>query len=104
MMLATVTGSLFATRKHARFEGRSLLIVRDQTPAGTPTGPTYLAIDCVGAGVGDRVLINKEGSGARLLLDDERIPVQAVIVAVVEGVSFEVAGTEDTCSTQTSSS
>ncbi|MEM7164641.1 MAG: EutN/CcmL family microcompartment protein [Planctomycetota bacterium] len=89
MMLATVVGNLFATRKHPFFEGKSLLIVREQTPHGRAHGPTFLAVDRVSAGMGDRVLINKEGSGARLLFGGEEIPLQAVIVGVVEGVAME---------------
>ncbi len=89
MMIATVTGTLFATRKHPRFEGKTLLVVREETPEGTPFGPTFLAIDAVEAGVGDRVVINKEGSSARLMLDDDEIPVQAVIVAVIDRIDHE---------------
>lgn len=94
MMIATVTGTLFATRKHARFEGKKILVVREEVPAPdsaserTHTGPTFLAIDRVSAGVGDRVLINKEGSSARLLFGDEEIPVQAVVVGVVDSVDL----------------
>ena len=54
MMLATVVGNLHATRKHARFEGKSLMIVREQTPRGRAHGPTFLAVDRVSAGIGDR--------------------------------------------------
>jgi ethanolamine utilization protein EutN len=79
---------LFATRKHERFAGRSLLVVREETPAGQPVGASFIAIDRANAGVGDRVLVNREGSGARLALADERIPVQAVIVGVVDAIEM----------------
>ena len=88
-MIATVTGTLFATRKHGRFEGKKLLVVREETPEGDPFGPTFLAIDRVAAGVGDRVVINKEGSSARLMFADEEIPAQAVIVAVIDRIDRE---------------
>ena len=89
MILARVTGSVFATRKHPRFEGKGLRVVREQKPSGEWVGPTFLALDRVDSGVGDRILINKEGSGARLLFGDDDIPVQAVIVAVVDSISVE---------------
>ncbi len=96
MILATVTGSLFATRKNARFEGKRILVVREQHPDGAPVGPTFLAVDRVDAGVGDRVLINKEGSSARLMFGDEEIPLQAVVVAVVDGVDVSLGEGEHT--------
>ena len=89
MIIARVTGTLFATRKNARFEGKKILVVREELPTGTPLGPTFLAVDRVDAGSGDRVLINKEGSGARLLFGDEELPLQAVIVAVIDGIDVK---------------
>ena len=89
MMVAAVTGTLFATRKNARFEGKKILVVRELGVDGSPRGPTFLAIDRVDAGVGDRVLVNKEGSGARLLFGDEEIPLQAVIVGVIDDLALE---------------
>ncbi|MFN0058790.1 MAG: EutN/CcmL family microcompartment protein [Planctomycetota bacterium] len=88
MIIARVVGTLFATRKHARFDGKSLLLVREESPRGQPLGPSFLAVDRVEAGVGDRVLVNREGSGARLMFDDEQIPLQAVIVGVVDAVEL----------------
>ncbi len=89
MILARVTGTLFATRKNPRFEGKKILVVREEKPHGAPIGPTFLAVDRVDAGVGDRVIINKEGSSARLMFRDESIPLQAVIVAVVDSIELE---------------
>lgn len=91
MMLCSVTGTLFATRKHARFEGHKLLVVREETLDGTPIGADFLAIDRANAGVGERVVVNKEGSSARLILQDEEIPVQAIIVAVVDEIEVRPA-------------
>lgn len=88
MIIATVTGSLFATRKHQRFEGKKILVVREESARGEPVGPTFLALDRVESGPGDRVLINKEGSSARLLFGDEEIPVQAVIVGIIDSLDL----------------
>jgi ethanolamine utilization protein EutN len=89
MILARVTGTLFATRKNPRFEGKKILVVREEEPRGEPIGPTFLAVDRVDAGIGDRVIINKEGSSARLLFKDENLPLQAVIVAIVDSIELE---------------
>lgn len=88
MQLARVTGTLFATRKNSRFEGKKILVVREHSAGGELIGPSYLAVDRVDAGVGDLVLVNREGSSARLLFGDEQIPLQAVIVGVVDGVEW----------------
>ena len=88
MIIGRVTGTLFATRKNARFDGKKILVVKENWPEGND-GPTFLAVDRVDAGVGDSVLINKEGSSARLLFGDESIPVRAVIVGVVDHVEWK---------------
>ena len=51
-----------------------------------PSGRPLLALDRVDAGVGDLVLVNKEGGSARILYENEETPVQAVIVAVVDDI------------------
>ncbi len=82
-MLARVTGNVVATRKDEGLEGHRLLVVR---PIGLDrgfSGTALLAVDRVDAGEGDTVLVMKEGGGARLMLGS-RIPVQAVVVAVVD--------------------
>ncbi|MCA8961342.1 MAG: EutN/CcmL family microcompartment protein [Planctomycetes bacterium] len=86
MMLGTVRGTVFATRKHGRFEGEKLLVIQEETPGGAPVGPTFLALDRVDSGIGDRVVVNKEGSSARLIYGLDDIPVQAVVVAVVDHI------------------
>ena len=93
MLVARVTGNLFATRKNSRFDGKKMLVVRQQQYDGSLHGPAFIALDRVEAGVGDLVLINKEGSGARLLFGDDKIPVQAVIVGVID--HMELAGPGD---------
>lgn len=89
MIIARVTGSLHATQKNPRLVGKKILVVRPEEPDGTPAGSTFLAVDRVSAGTGDRVLVHHEGSGARLLFADEQIPLQAVIVAVIDSIQLE---------------
>lgn len=83
--MATVTGDVVSTLKHEEFTGHKLLLVTDTGLDGSLLGEAYIAIDTVDAGLGDRVLINKEGGAARMLLENSRIPVQAVIVGVIDG-------------------
>ena len=86
MILSQVTGVLWATQKDPYLEGHKLLIVQPIDLDGKLTGSAVVALDRVDAGEGDRVLVNKEGSGARLLYGTNQIPVQAVVVGLVDRV------------------
>lgn len=89
MYLANVVGSVVSTHKNDRLKGKRLLLVRrlglDQEPDGSME---VIALDVVDAGVGDKVLVVQEGSSARKLFNDDRIPVQAVIIGVVDRVDI----------------
>ena len=89
MQIALVTGEVVATEKHPEFRGHKLLLVRSLGLDGAPRGGESIALDTVGAGIGDRVLVNKEGGSARLALGNPRIPVQALIVGVVDDFHVE---------------
>ena len=93
MLLARVVGDVVSTRKDRELAGWKLMLVEKVDLKGEPDGDTFIAVDKAQAGIDDLVLINKEGSGARLLLDNEKIPVQAVIVGIVDG--YEVSEEHD---------
>jgi ethanolamine utilization protein EutN len=87
MLICRVVGDVVSTQKNAHLEGHKLLLVQPVDLDGTtPLGTSLIAVDKVDAGDGDLVLVNKEGGSARLLLDDDEIPVQAVIVGVIDGM------------------
>ena len=65
MQIGKVIGTLVATKKHHKMEGAKLLLVQPMTLEGTPRGVAVLAIDSVGAGVGEKVLIVLEAEGGR---------------------------------------
>lgn len=90
MYLAMVTGSVVSTHKNERLHGKKLLLVKRLTLDDTPDGSVeVIALDVVDAGVGEKVLVVQEGSSARKIFNDEKIPVQAVIVGVVDRVDIE---------------
>lgn len=91
MILAKVTGVVWATQKDPTLEGHKILIVQPLDLENKLAGSSLLALDRVDAGEGDRVLVNKEGSGARLMYGSNQIPVQAVVVAVVDRVDVKEA-------------
>ena len=86
MQIATVVGTVVATRKHPALEGAKLLLVQPQTPEGEARGPVLLAIDSVGAGVGERVLLVIEGKAAGDALGRRGAPVDAAIVGIIDGL------------------
>ncbi|MBL7961429.1 EutN/CcmL family microcompartment protein [bacterium] len=84
MMICKVTGSIVSTHKNENLNGHKIMIVQPVDLNQKPTGADLLAIDEVSAGVGDLVLVMKEGGGARIILKNKKIPVQAVIVGVID--------------------
>jgi ethanolamine utilization protein EutN len=91
MVLGRVVGQLVATQKDHNFEGRSLLLVQPLEPDSTPRGTAVLAIDSVGAGVGERVLMVLDGRAAQDILGRKPSPVDAAIVGIVDEVDIQNA-------------
>jgi ethanolamine utilization protein EutN len=89
MQIAQVVGTVVSTQKHRKLEGAKLLLVQPQTPDGTPRGPVLLAIDSVGAGVGERVLVVIEGKAAGDALGKKAAPVDAAIIGIVDRLTVE---------------
>jgi ethanolamine utilization protein EutN len=91
MFVAKVTGSVVATQKTASMVGHKLLIVEpyriDAQNRGqlNTTGRTFVAVDTVGAGQDEFVLI-VQGSSARLTPETKNLPVDAVIIGIVDTV------------------
>ena len=88
MILARVTGTLVATQKNRKLEGAKLLLVQPLTLEDTPRGPELLAVDGVGAGVHEKVLIVLEGRAASDAIGKKAAPVDAAIVGIVDTVDL----------------
>ena len=89
MILGEVTGSVVATVKHYKLEGRKLLVVQPLGIDERPRGMELLAVDGVGAGEGDRVLVVQEGRSASMVSDRLESPLDAAVVAIVDHVELE---------------
>ncbi len=87
MIVGTVTGTIHATIQHGFYAARRLLVVEREDAWGRPTGGYLVAVDSVDAGVGDRVLVLDEGTGARQVLNSANGPVRSVIVGIVDEVT-----------------
>ena len=90
MLLARVIGTVVATQKHRKFEGAKLLLVQPIALEGTPRGNPLLAVDSVGAGVHEQVLVVIEGRAAGDALGRKAAPVDAAVIGIVDSV--DVAG------------
>jgi microcompartment protein CcmK/EutM len=86
MLIARVVGTLVSTQKNRKFEGAKLLLVQPINLDDTPRGTVLLAIDGVGAGVHERVLVVLEGRAAGEALGKKGAPVDAAIVGIVDHV------------------
>ena len=83
MNLGKVTGTLVASRKEPLLEGLPLLVVRQLDENGDPKGGYVVAVDSVGAGIGE-VVLYASGSSARLTAATKDKPCDAVIMAIVD--------------------
>ena len=88
MQIARVVGTVVSTQKHRKFEGAKLLLVQPETPQGEAKGAALLAVDSVGAGVSERVLVVIEGRAAGEALGKKHAPVDAAIIGIVDQLEF----------------
>ena len=83
MLIAEVVGVGTATIKHPSIVGHKLLLVQPRMTDGlTPDGYPLLAVDGIGAGKGDMVMITSDGSNARQLLQAEVTPVRWTVLGI----------------------
>ncbi len=96
MFLAKVTGAVVATQKVDTMVGQKLLIVEPyrleakRRKALAPIGRTFVAVDTLGAGEGEFVLIT-QGSSARLTPETKSLPIDTVIIGIVDKVHVDGA-------------
>ena len=94
MFVAKVTGSVVATQKIDTMVGHKLLVVEpyrleaEDRKAWLPPGRTFVAVDTVGAGEGEFVLIT-QGSSARLTPETKNLPIDCVIIGIVDSVHVD---------------
>jgi len=94
MFIGKVTGSLVATQKEPNIADAKLLIVEAYIASASgkaalePTGRVLVAIDSLGAGIGEYVLVT-QGSSARMTERTKRLPVDAVIIGIIDAARFQ---------------
>ena len=86
MQIARVVGTVVSTQKNKKLEGAKLLLVQPLDIDETPRGVPLIAIDSVGAGVGEKVLVVIEGKAAGDALGKKGAAVDAAIIGIIDQV------------------
>jgi ethanolamine utilization protein EutN len=90
--LARVVGNVVSTINTPDFDDRTLLLCDLLDPDGSLSGGYQIAVDSVGAGAGETVLLLDEGNGARQVLKAPGAPIRTVIVGIVDDISTKDGG------------
>jgi ethanolamine utilization protein EutN len=78
---------MWAAAKHPAYAGRTLFVVQPVDTDGKDVGHSFVAIDNVQAGVGDKVIVMTEGTGVRQILKmGDVVPIRSMIVGIVDAV------------------
>jgi len=90
MVLGRVVGTVVTTISHKDYKNRRLLVVQPLVCEGSYLDEDFIALDNTHAGIGDTVLVNREGNGARQVLKNPDACVISVIVGIVDSTYVEV--------------
>jgi microcompartment protein CcmK/EutM len=86
MILGKVIGTVVTTISHRDYKNRRLLVVQPLVLSGETPDEDFIALDNTQAGIGDTVLVNREGNGARQVLQNPDACVISVIVGIIDSV------------------
>ena len=89
MILGKVVGTVVTTISHRDYKNRRLLVVQPMVLEGDSTEEDFIALDNTHAGIGDTVLVNREGNGARQVLKNPDACVISVIVGIVDSAFIQ---------------
>jgi ethanolamine utilization protein EutN len=88
VIIARVVGNIVATQKEQTHEGKKILLVQPLDLDNQPAGDVFVALDAVGAGVGDRVLAVQEGFSAMTSVGHVESPIDAAVIGVIDLVEL----------------
>ena len=89
MLLAKVKGNIVSTQKNENLKGHKLLLVHPIDLEGNYLGEKdIIAIDLIGSGIGDTVIVTQEGAAVVQILGHRRAPVHSIIVANVDEINL----------------
>ena len=91
MIIGKVVGTVVTTISHPHYKHRRLLVVQPLALPGQPEDGDFIALDNSHAGIGDTVLVNREGNGARQALNNPDACVISVIVGIIDSTDLALA-------------
>jgi ethanolamine utilization protein EutN len=95
MIIGKVTGTVVTTISHSDFKKRRLLVVQPLIMPGDKADEDFIALDTSQAGIGDTVLVNREGNGARQVLGNPDACVISLIVGIIDSIHTDPQWTVD---------
>jgi microcompartment protein CcmK/EutM len=91
MILGKVVGTVVTTISHRDYKNRRLLVVQPMVLEGETSDEDFIALDNTQAGIGDTVLVNREGNGARQALKNPDACIISVIVGIIDSTYIEMS-------------
>jgi microcompartment protein CcmK/EutM len=88
VIVGKVSGEVYSTINHPYYDGKKLLIVDKIAPPGVESSGYLIAVDTVGAGVGEIVLVIDEGSSARQIVESTTAPLRSIIIGIVDEIAL----------------
>ena len=87
MILGKVAGSIYSTINHNFYNNKKLLLIDKLDSNKIPTGDYLIAVDSIGAGSGEIVLVIDEGNSARQIVGEDQAPIRSIIIGIVDQVN-----------------
>jgi microcompartment protein CcmK/EutM len=90
MFLAKVKGNIVSTHKNEHLHGHKLMLVREIDPDGNfISNKDMISVDLIDAGVGDTVIVAKEGKAVQQILGHRKSPINTIIIGIVDNIELE---------------
>ncbi len=89
MRIARIVGNVVSTLKHEAYFGKKLLLVEPLKPNGEPAAPATVAVDYVGAGIGELVLLGAAPGAAKLVFGIKIAPIKDMVMGIIDEVELE---------------
>jgi ethanolamine utilization protein EutN len=86
MIIGKVTGTVVTTISHPHYKNHRLLVVQPLVMPGEKADEDFIAVDTTQAGIGDTVLVNREGNGARQVLQTPDACIISIIVGIIDSI------------------
>lgn len=86
MIIGKVAGTIYSTINHKFYDHKKLLVIDKVDADGKKSGDYIIAVDSVGAGFGETVLVIDEGNSARQVVDDSTAPIRSIIIGIIDEI------------------